>query len=84
MNTRTSLKEQNIGNTVWKKKRVKPRYPKKIAESWPDIPNQIDVAFQWIYYKIYFFKSAKYWRVDDATLSSQENGPSYPRNVNGW
>ena len=76
------------GAKYWKysmvEKRVKPGYPKKITNSWPDIPNQIDVAFQWINKKIYFFKSGKYWRVNDATLSSQEDGPPYPRNVSGW
>ena len=63
---------------------VKTEYPKKIATSWPNIPNAVDLAFQWINNKIYFFKSGKYWRVNDATLSSQEDGPPYPRNVSGW
>ena len=76
------------GPQYWKysmeEKRVKPGYPKNITNSWPDIPNQIDVAFQWINNKIYFFKSGRYWRVDDAALSSQEEGPPYPRNVSGW
>ena len=56
-------------------------YPRKIADDWPGLPNDIDAAVTWTENKqTYFFKGDTYWK-----FNNKKPQPGYPRKISvGW
>ena len=52
-------------------------YPRKIADDWPGLPNNVDAAVTWTdNEKTYFFKGDNYWKFDN---QQPQNG--YPKKI---
>jgi len=55
-------------------------YPRKIAQYWPGLPDNIDASVTWKSRDItYFFKGDQYWRFAGVTPSS-----GYPKDISIW
>jgi matrix metalloproteinase-14 (membrane-inserted) len=59
---------------------VAPGYPRKISDSWPGLPSNIDAALTWKSTGYtFFFKGYQYWRFTDRSPS-----PGYPKDISNW
>lgn len=64
--------------------RIDEGYPKKISAGWIGVPDDPNAVFQRLNGKIYFFKGAQYYRMDDKYVTGAANDvvdPGYPQNV---
>jgi len=60
------------GDSYWKltADSVAPGYPRKIAQDWPGLPNDLDAAFTWSKTGAsYFFKGGQYWKFTNMAAS---------------
>ncbi|XP_043287822.1 matrix metalloproteinase-14 isoform X2 [Venturia canescens] len=51
-------------------------YPKRISDSWRELPKDIDAAFTYKNGKTYFFKGSRYWRYIGKTMDGD-----YPKQI---
>lgn len=52
------------------------KYPAKIADGWPGLPNNLDTAFLWPGGRTYFVKGDEYWRFENRVQA-----PGYPKKL---
>lgn len=67
------------GSNYWKltDDSVERGYPRKIADDWAGLPDNVDAAVTWpANKKTYIFKGSEYWRFEN-----QEADPGYPKQI---
>ncbi|KAK6633344.1 hypothetical protein RUM44_003946 [Polyplax serrata] len=70
-----------MGKKYWKmtEKGVDPNSKKKIADKWPELPDNINAAFTYTDGKTYFFKGSQFWCYKGKKLEA-----GYPESINNY